>query len=74
MKKIIIMGLFLTMEFLYISCGGTGNSMGQALMESIISTKTQDMKSRGVKQDVIIPQEIEKIPDGFLKYQSSPEY
>ena len=72
MKKIVITGLVLLMVLLLFACGSTEESLSEAATEDTVITKTQNMNSREAKQDVMIPQEIEEIPDKYFKVSEQP--
>lgn len=72
MGKIVITGMVLFMALLLAACGSTEESLNEAVTEDTVITKTSNMNSQKAKQDVMIPQEIEEIPDEYFKVSEQP--
>ena len=72
MRKILITGLVLFMALLFVACGSIEKFLSEAATEDTVITKTQNMNSQKAKQDVMIPQEIEEIPDEYFKVSDQP--
>jgi len=72
MRKIVSTGLALLMALLLVACGNTEKSLSEAATEDTVITKTQDKNAQKTKQNVMIPKEIEKIPDGYFKGSEQP--
>ncbi|MGZ0085179.1 alpha/beta hydrolase-fold protein [Caldibacillus thermoamylovorans] len=72
MRKIVITGLVLFMALLIAACDRTEKFLSEAAKEDTVITKTQDKTGQKTKQNVMIPKEIEKIPDEYFKVSKQP--
>lgn len=72
MREILITGLVLFIALLLVVCGSIEKFLSEAATEDTVITKTQNMNSQRAKQDVMIPQEIEGIPDEYFKVSDQP--
>jgi acetyl esterase/lipase len=72
MRKKVIAELALLMTIVITACGSTGEPLSEAAAENTAITKTQNMNSKEAERDVMIPKEIEEIPDEYFEASNQP--
>ena len=72
MRKIVITGLVMFMALLIAACASTEKFLSEAAVENTAITKTQDKNGQKTKHNVMIPKEIEEIPDEYFEASNQP--
>jgi len=72
MRKMVIIEVVLIMSLLLAACSITDKSLSEATKENTVIRESQSINSQKAKQNVMIPKQIEKIPDEYFKTSKQP--